>query len=335
MKKILASLGCLAAVILAALPQRSLAQVDAHFSQYYSNPMWLNPALTGVIDGDYRITANYKRQWAELSDPYSTGSISFDTYPFNNLGVGGTILNQSAGDGGWNYTNALLSAAYRVLLDASGMNALSIGIQGGIINRHVDISKLRFGSQYNPITGFDPGASSGETFPKTSSTAFDANFGIMYFNGNPNNTLNPFAGAAVYHLSRPDDPFLGTENERLPMRFDVHGGVRIKASDVINITPQALYMRQGNAHETALGLYGQYMLESQLTDLIFGATWRLQDAVVPYVGFHLGDFVLGVSYDVNVSKLRTASEGKGGIEFSLSFIPHKRITDPKFICPRL
>lgn len=314
--------------------QKTKAQVDAHFSQYYSYPLWLNPGLTGVIDGDFRVTANYKQQWASISDPFSTQGLSFDSYPYNNLGLGVTVLNQTAGDGGYNYLNALFSTAYRAILDKSGMNVLSIGIQAGIINRRINPGKLQFGEQYNPILGFDPTIPSGEHFNKTSSLAFDANFGIVYYNQNPNTQFNPFGGISLYHLSRPEDPFINVNDERLPVRMNIHGGTRIKLNDVFNLTPQAIYIRQGNAHETALGLYGQYLLPNY-SDLLFGATCRLNDAIIPFVGFHLKDFTLGLSYDVNVSRLRTASEGRGGFEISLSYIRHKKIHDPNFICPRL
>ena len=37
---------------------------DIHFSQWYNNPLFSNPALTADFDGDYRITANQREQWA-------------------------------------------------------------------------------------------------------------------------------------------------------------------------------------------------------------------------------------------------------------------------------
>lgn len=310
------------------------AQVDAHFSQYYAYPLWLNPGLTGVMDGDFRITANFKRQWASVTSPFTTEAVSFDTYPYKHLGLGATVVNQSAGDGGYGYVNALGSAAYRAILDDRGMNILSIGLQAGIINRRINPQKLQFGSQYDPILGFDPMHPSGESFDKTSATSFDANFGIVYFNRNPNYRLNPFGGVSLYHLSRPHDPFIGTSDKRLPMRLNIHGGARIKLSSQFNLTPQFIYIRQGNAHETAMGLYVQYLLPNY-SDLLFGTTYRFNDAVIPFVGFHLGDFTLGLSYDVNVSQLRAASQGRGGMEISLSYIRHKKIKDPRFICPRL
>lgn len=333
-RKILLAITLTIVVSCCLTSRKAVAQVDPHFSQYYAYPLWLNPGLTGVMNGDYRISANYKRQWASIATPYSTTALSFDTYPVKNLGIGGTILNQSAGNGGYNYLNALASAAYRAVLDDQRMNVISIGIQAGIINRRINPSKLQFGEQWNPVTGYDPGAPSGEHYDQTSALAFDANIGIVYFNRNPNTKLNPFGGISLYHLSRPQAPFIGKTDERLPMRMNIHGGVKMKLNPKFYLTPQFIYITQGNAHETVAGLYGQYRLPNY-SDLLFGATYRFKDAISPFVGFHLGDFTLGLSYDINVSDLKVASQSKGGLEISLSYIRHKKIRDPRFICPRL
>lgn len=320
---------------------KAIGQVDPHFSQYYAYPLWLNPSLTGVMDGDYRISANYKRQWASITNPFSTAALSFDTHParfdghpFHHMGFGGTIINQSAGDGGYNYLNVLFSASFHTILDYRQMNILSVGIQGGLINRRFDPNKIQFGSQWNPVTGFDPGAASGEHFDKTSSLAVDANVGIFYYNRNPDTRFNLYGGASLYHLSRPYDPFLGNSKERLPMRLNLHAGVNIKLSSEFNLTPQFIYILQGNAYETVASIYGQYRLP-QNTDLLLGANYRVDDAIIPFVGCRFGDFTLGMSYDVNISHLKIASLSRGGMEISLSYIRHKKIKDPRFICPRL
>jgi hypothetical protein len=39
------------------------AQVDPHFSQYYIQPMTMNPAFTGAFDGDYRISGIWRSQY--------------------------------------------------------------------------------------------------------------------------------------------------------------------------------------------------------------------------------------------------------------------------------
>ena len=58
------------------------------------------------------------------------------------------------------------------------------------------------------------------------------------------------------------------------------------------------------------------------------------DAVIPYVGLDCSDFNLGVTYDVNVSSLKTASQSRGGIEISLIYIKKKSDGRRGVPCPR-
>jgi hypothetical protein len=80
------------------------AQVDPHFTQYYAYPLWLNPALTGVIDGDYRVGINYRQQLPGLYAPMNTKGITADISLPKNFGIGITLLNQSSADAGYAYT---------------------------------------------------------------------------------------------------------------------------------------------------------------------------------------------------------------------------------------
>lgn len=339
-RSFLVTLALTLVVVCGFTSRKATAQVDPHFSQYYAYPLWLNPALTGVMDGDFRLTANYKRQWASITDPYQTEALSFDTYPTKHFAFGATVLHQGAGDGGFQYMNAMGSAAYHAILDKAQMNVVSIGLQAGVVDRRFDPNKLKFGDQWNPVSGYDPGAASGENFDETNSTDLDVNVGIVYYNRNPNTKVNPFAGVSLYHLTQPEDPFYTHSDGKLPMRLNIHGGLRIRLSPRFNLTPQVIYLHQGEdfgngrAHEMVASIYAQYML-SNTADLLFGATVRNKDAAIPFLGFHLGDFTLGMSYDINTSYLEAASLHQGGIELSLSYIRHKKIVDPQFICPRL
>ena len=92
--------------------QQSSAQTDPHFTQNYTYPMYINPALTGSSDGDYRVSAIYRSQWGGISNPYRTTGLSFDARTNKNIALGVNLLNQSAGDGGFNYFNAYASVAY-------------------------------------------------------------------------------------------------------------------------------------------------------------------------------------------------------------------------------
>src|SRR5690606_30149200 len=141
--------------------------------------------------------------------------------------------------------------------------------------RHFNPNKLRLGEQWSPIVGYDPGAPTGEHFDQTSLTDLDANFGVFFYNRNPNNRVNIFTGMSFYHLTRPKDLFYENSNGRLPIRTNIHGGARVRISRQINLTPEFIYSNQGDgygsgrAHEFVGTIYVQYMLGPS-TDLLFG-----------------------------------------------------------------
>ncbi|WP_145859380.1 PorP/SprF family type IX secretion system membrane protein [Pedobacter suwonensis] len=332
--KILSALKIYVAVLVSLLfTAKSFSQTDPHFSQYYANPLYLNPALTGVIDGDYRATVNFKQQWGALNSSFLTGGASFDMAPKKNFAFGATILNQRAGELDFNYLSALVSGSYRLRFGAEGLQMVSFGLQAGIINRSFDFSQARFGNQFNPITGYDGGMMSGETLSSQSSLVPDVNAGIMFFDGDPNKNINVFLGASAAHLTRPMDRFSGT-NSRVPVRFTGHGGARIRASELLDIVPNALFMYQGNTNEVSLGAYAQLNVNPS-ANILFGGNYRIKDAAIAFVGLQLKNMVFGLSYDVNTSSFNRASNSNGGLELSISLIGRNGIIGPNFFCPRL
>src|SRR6202012_3766628 len=106
-------------------------------------------------------------------------------------------------------------------------------------------SKLQLDNQYNPSSGFDPSMASFENFSATNSFVFDASVGAFYYDGNPAKNINFFAGASVAHLAPARDP-IGDNglNSDIPVRFTAHGGVRIRASDLFDVTPHLIYISQ-------------------------------------------------------------------------------------------
>ncbi len=313
---------------------RLRAQVDPHFSQYYANPLWLNPALTGVINGDMRVSGNFKNQWAMVGKGYQTGSASVDFRPTDQASVGFSILNQAAGDAGFNYLSAYGSFGYAIAVSGDGNQKVSFGVQAGLINRSFDVTKLQFGSQYNAELGFDPNMASLESFSSTHSTVVDVNGGVFYYNGDPLSNMNWFGGISVAHLSRPRDAFAGTADGKIPLRSILHGGVRIRVSDEFDVTPNLLYIRQLDAQVRGLGAYSELKMQNN-GGLILGGMYRVNDAAIADVGYHFNNTIIGVSYDFNTSSLTRATAGQGGLELSVSYVFHKRISQPEPICPRL
>lgn len=310
------------------------AQVDPHFSQYYAYPLWLNPALTGVMDGDLRINANFKDQWAGISNGYKTGALSMDLRPTEKVGLGLNFINQAAGTAGYNYFAAYGSFGYGFAISHDGTKKLHFGLQAGIINRSFDPNKLQLDNQFDPSIGFDPSLPNFENFSTTNTTVFDASAGVFYYDGDPESAANIFGGFSVAHLTGTRDPFENTGLKGvLPMRFNIHGGVRIKASDLFDITPHAVYIRQQKNQIKAFGIYSELKFQDN-SGLILGGMYRLGDAAVANVGYHLNNMIIGLSYDLNTSALNAATSSRGGFELSLSYVFRRHLQNPSQICPR-
>ncbi len=315
------------------------AQVDPHFSQYYVYPSWLNPALTGAIDGDYRISAIYRNQWSNIANGFSTVGLSGDVVTNKNLNFGGSILQQTAGNGGFTYLTAHASIAYTgVKFGINGNQRLVFGLQAGMVQRRFNTSKFQFGDQWFAATGYNPNTPTTDIIANPSSTVFDAGAGMVYYDAAPNKKANIFLGFSANHITQPDDKFLSSSvvTTKFPIRYTVHGGVKINASEVLSITPNLLYLRQGNAEEKMLGAYAQ-IKASAITDVLLGFNYRFDDALVPFAGFYYKSFTLGLSYDINSSQLSKNIGTANSFEFSLSYTgrKNKELSGKNFICPRL
>ena len=81
---------------------------DVHFSQWHNNPLFSNPALTADFDGDYRITAHQREQWASVSVPFSTTSVGLDM-PIENWGLGLQFFRDQSGSSRLSLTQFNLS----------------------------------------------------------------------------------------------------------------------------------------------------------------------------------------------------------------------------------
>lgn len=312
------------------------AQVDPHFSQYYVYPSWLNPALTGAFDGNYRVSGIYRSQWGNVTTPFTTTGLSADFTTESNINFGASILHQEAGSGGYQYTTAYANVAYTgVKFGAGDFKRLTFGFQGGVIQRRFDRAKMTFGDQWNAATGYNPGNPTADVLARTSAGAFDLGAGVLYYDAQPGKKSNFYAGFSASHITQPDDKFSASGTAKFPVRYTVHSGIRLALSDQFSITPNVLYLRQGTAEEKMVGAYAQ--VKASAIDLLFGANYRIEDAISPYVGFSFKNMTLGASYDVNTSDLSRLAKGSNAFELSLSFFGRKKAKTPEaeFICPAL
>lgn len=336
MKKIFSTLlGCVALVSV------SNAQ-DPNFSQFFASPMTLNPALTGKFDGVYRIAGNFRNQWPTILNAYETKTASVDFGIMKNrladidqLGIGVLGVTDRAGDGVLVTNYAGLSVSFHKGLDENGYHQVGAGFQGTYVNKRLDVTKVYFEDQLTPL-GFTGVTSEIFTNKQVNVSYVDVNAGVLY-NGSTNGYNNFYIGASMYHINRPKETFKGG-NYLLSARTTLQAGGKIPVGPYNYLHFAANHSIQAKAHNTLVG--GAFSLnvnqnEDNPTNIYLGGWYRFGDAAIPYLGLEFNGLLIGATYDVNTSSLKTASNSRGGIEVSLIFI--KKPSDPdarKLNCPR-
>lgn len=323
-------------VFIALLSVKTMRSQDFHLSMYDAGPLFLNPALTGVIDGSWRIHGQYRTQWKAVNfKPYNTALLSFDA-PYKKWGFGGQIMNSRAGIGNFNALQGLVSAAYTIPLTKNKAHNLTFGVQAGGTQKSMEYKLYTFNNQYITTNGggFDQSLNTNETFASQSIIIPVVNAGAMYYYAKQQSKLNPFVGFSSFNLLTPTETFFGGSN-KLPMRHYLHAGVRINITELFYLLPKVLVMRQGSADEQTLALdAGLFFKHSELY-LLAGAVYRTKDAAILSLGAKKNNYVAKVSYDFNTSTLTPNTNGKGGFEISFTYIKMKEKAKGKKICPRL
>jgi len=314
----------------------ALKAQDFHLSMYDAAPMFLNPALTGVVDANFRVHAQYRNQWRTVTfKPYNTALISLDA-PKGKWGFGGQIMNMRAGIGNYNVLQGLLSVSYAVSLDKKRLNNISFGLQAGATQKRVEAGLYTFDNQYSNQNGgsFDNSLPSGESFNRQSFVTPQLNAGFMYFNSKQQARLNPFLGYSAFNLSNPKETYYSTSN-RLPIRHYAHAGVRINITELFYVLPKALIMLQKNASEQIYSVDAGYFFKEQEFYLLAGLNYRVKDASVIYIGARKNNYIAKIGYDANVSSLKTVSKYRGAFEISFTYLAKKSKSKEVRHCPRL
>ncbi|MCB9223562.1 MAG: PorP/SprF family type IX secretion system membrane protein [Crocinitomicaceae bacterium] len=309
---------------------------DWHLSMYDAAPVYLNPAMTGVVEGEWRVHAHYRNQWNSVNfKAYNTALISFDM-PFKRWGFGGQIINYRAGIGNYNHLQGLASAAYTIPLNRKQTHLLSFGVQGGVSQKSVEYQLHTFNYQYNAAAGgiFDNGLPNGESFTSQSFIIPELNAGILYYYAKQQSKLNPFFGVSAFNLLTPTESWYDAQN-KLPMRFYAHAGMRINILETFYLIPKVLYMYQEPFTEMTFACDAGLFLKGSEVYLLAGLTYRSLDAFIVSLGAKKSNYIAKVSYDTNLSKLSDASSYRGGFELSFTYMHQKKDKKTVKICPRL
>lgn len=332
-------------IILCFFAVSSVQAQDIHFSQFFEAPLLRNPSLAGIFSGDYRVQAVFHDQWNSITNAYRTGSLNAEyKMPIGKgndfITTGLQALYDKAGSAALSTTELMPALNYHKSLRNDKTMYLSLGFMGGLVNKTIDRSKVTTNSQYNG-TAYDPAIPDGEVFPSPSILYWDGSLGMSFntsFGQNQGNTM--FVGAALHHLNRPKNSFYKNPAIELDPKYVFSAGIKMIVSDYTYFTIQADHSRQGSAQETIGGAMYSYKLgddpDNSNSTLHLGAFLRWKDALIPVLKLDMDALSIALSYDVNVSQLKTVSQGRGGFELSISYIGFLDRENSKYriLCPK-
>ncbi len=346
MKRIL--LGLSVALVLTG----SVNAQDVHFTQYFTSPLTLNPAMTGLVNDDLRFSANYRSQWSSVSsNPYITGTFSYDMAILKGklpqgdaMGIGLLGLYDKAGSGGLTNTTFGLSLAYHKAFGYDRQQHISLGLQANYVQMSIDYAKLTFEDMFNTGTG-TLAYPSNEPWKNSSISYPDINAGIMY-SGKVAEHVTTYIGYSYYHLTQPVESFEDNKTNIIHARQSAYLGGAFDMNENTVLYASALFQSQAAATEVMIGAAVGFILNpghdadyQKNTIFYLGGWYRYGDAVSPYVGIEWSKMRLGVSYDVNVSGFTPATTGLGAYEISLIYFgrinKHERNPQYSWSCPKL
>jgi len=351
-------------VFVAMLVGKDAMAQDPRFSQYNASPLILNPGMTGLFNGNYRVAAIYRSQWSSiLGDEavplFRTFSGSFDMR-FGGIGqmndafgFGAVFLSDKAGEAAFGTNQVNLSFAYHKSLSRDANHYITLGIQAGAAQRGLNYNNLRFGNQFDG-EGFNPTINPGEVIGDENFMFFDVNAGLMWYYASKRNKgrFNVYAGFSLGHLNTPNQSFYEGQNADLPMKYTGTAGVQLPLgkNSQVDVLPTLMILRQGPAFEMNFGALAKIFFERnnpQGNAFYVGPYYRIvgrdnvtdkggiaSEALILAARLDYENFTLGLSYDLNFSELTNATNTRGGFEISLAYIGAFKNKTKASLCPR-
>lgn len=327
---------------------------DPHFSQFYNAALQVNPAMTGIFNGQFRVAANYRNQWSSIlgSEAFQTiaaaGDMRYRVFNDDYLTFGLAVLQDQAGAGQLRQSRGGLNLGYMKQLAGGKYRTddqyLSFALQAGFGQYSLDYGNFWFTNQYNSGTeSVDPTLPSNELFKDNTNIFLDVSAGLMYY-ALFDDDASIYGGGAIIHANKPNISFQENEREALYSKYVIQAGGQVPFNNNFSMLPAAMLSLQGPSQETVFGTNFRYSNHDWYEVAIRAGLWarlanRLDsgvnlDAMIYSFILEVERWNLGISYDVNHSSLRKASLSRGGVEISLIYVhPYEsryRVNCPEF-----
>ena len=347
-------------VVLALASWRGMAQ-DALFSQYYANPLYLNPAFAGT-NVCPRLAFHFRDQWPSAPGTFMTYSASYDEH-FDKIsgGVGVLLLGDRAGEGGIINTYTA-SAMYSFKLRVAKKFNIRFALQATYENRHLNWEKLVFGDMIDPKYGVVYQTSEQQP-DRLTIHSFDMAAGFLGY------TPHVYFGVAAHNIV----PIIGAKGfisnglgayDYRPVKWTAHVGANFDLKRKskketsfgdISISPNFIYQHQQNFNYFSEGFYltfypftlGMWLrhgltykgevfsgLDSLGQPITQPISYHNMDAFIVMFGVEYEWFKVAYSYDATIGKLANVTGGAHEVSLQVMLpCPNKRKALKDLPCP--
>jgi type IX secretion system PorP/SprF family membrane protein len=283
-------------VVLTIIVSPLFGQQDPHFTQYFDNTLFVNPAYAGSR-GMLNMTAMHREQWIGFEGSPRTTTFSIHSpLRYESVGMGMTVVNDQAGPikqtmfyGDFSYT----------LKFKKSDRKLSFGLKGGVNLINVATSTLITTESNDP------------KLMQNVRNTINPNFGIgIYYH-----TPKFFVGASSPKIL--ESSYDGTSKSNLEKRhyYGIVGGVfkldndwKLRSTAQIKLTSGAPM----SADVSAAAIYKD--------KLWFGVMYRLDAALGAFVQYQIADqFKIGIASDFGTQAIRNYNYGTFELMLSYDF----------------
>jgi len=309
---------------------------DVHFSQFYANHLYLNPALTGSSICP-RIFVNYRNQWAGMPNTYATYSTAFDQYSTKlKGGIGFMALNDVQASGILNTLS--FSTLYSHSVKVTHKSYLKFGFETSFVSRNLNWNKLVLGDMLDPVTG-------SVTLPTSEPIPDDLQkYFVDFSTGMALYGHFYYLGLAIHHLNTSGGLTEKKTTAYFPQRYTFHIGGEIpmfkrgRKNEKLSLSPNLIIQHQQNSTQLNYGVF----LARKLHYEIVGGVWLRQDldlninSFIYLLGFVYKNYKFAYSYDVNKSTLTHGILNSHEVSLTMRFRCNKNINEKHFTikCPQ-
>lgn len=307
----------------------TLQAQDVYFSQFFMNPVYLNPSYAGTMKVP-RAGVQYRNQWPGMNKAYTTYFASFDTYlPKINSGIGLLLFNDVQGDG--IYTETSFKVAYSKEIRISRTWTMYGSLTAGAQLNSLNFNQLIFADGLDPIYGQHQPST--EVVPDQNNRFFpDFGAGILIFND------KYFFGITGDHLHEPNQSIYSSYNQKLPRKYTTHFEVNLPWyrpghwRKFCTFNPNFIIQSQGEEQNITYGLYANRRGFS--LGVWNRQTTKKSSDVIVMAGFIGKQLKTAITYDVNLKGVGLRSHG--AVEISISYLlknPGKKSIFPFYEIP--